>query len=68
MDKNLKDLEQALYTSTIVSDNVLSMLYDSLPKTWRQKILATFEHARTELPLLKSEPERLFLILQKDDK
>jgi hypothetical protein len=68
LDKNLKDLEQALYTSTIVSDNVLSMLYDSLPKTWRQKILVTLEHARTELPLLKSESERLLLILQRNDK
>jgi hypothetical protein len=68
LDKNLKDIEQALYTSAMISDYVVSKLFDSLPKSWRQKILITLEHARTELPLLRNESERLLLVLQEDEK
>jgi hypothetical protein len=52
----------------MISDYVVSKLFDSLPKSWRQKILITLEHARTELPLLRNESERLLLVLQEDEK
>jgi len=64
MDKNLKDLEQALYTSAILDNHAVSKLFDSLPKKWRQNILRTLEIAKIELPLLNEESERLFSTLQ----
>lgn len=68
LDKKLKDLEQALHTSTRLNDNEIRKLFNSLPKNWKQNILRTFEFARTELPLLREEAERLFLTLQNKEK
>lgn len=68
LDKKLKDLEQAFYTSTGLNDNDIRNLFDSLPKNWKENIFRTLKSAGTELPLLREEAERLFLTLQNEEK
>lgn len=68
LDKKLKDIEQALHTSAGQNDNDIRTLFDSLPKNWKENILRTLESARTELPLVREEAERLLLTLQNAEK
>jgi hypothetical protein len=63
MDKKLKDLQQAIYTSAIVEPQEMRKLFNSLPKKWRQTILKILDRSKTELPLLIKEIESLEITL-----
>jgi len=63
-DKSIKDLQQALCTSVIVSDQEFIKLFTSLPKKWRLSILNMLKKARKELVLYAEEIEKLQLTLQ----
>ena len=64
IDKSLKDLQQAICASVIVSSNDMRKLFHSLPKGWKQAVLRTLGKARQELPLLSKEVDNLSLTLQ----
>ncbi len=63
-DKSLKDLQQAISTSSIVNRQAMLKLFSPLPKGWRQAILKTLAKARQELPLLSEEVDNLNVTLQ----
>jgi hypothetical protein len=65
IEKSLKDLQQAIYTSVITDSEETRKLFDSLPKKWKQAILLMLERAKEELPLLLDDIENLELTLQK---
>jgi hypothetical protein len=64
IDKSLKDLEQAICTSTIVNSEEIKKLFDSLPRKWRSAILKMLEKSKKELPLLLEEISKLEFTLQ----
>lgn len=64
IEKNLKDLQQAICTSVVVNREEMQKLFRSLPKGWRQSILRILEKARQELPLLSQEIGNFHLTLQ----
>ncbi|PIQ90308.1 MAG: hypothetical protein COV71_05120 [Candidatus Omnitrophica bacterium CG11_big_fil_rev_8_21_14_0_20_41_12] len=63
-DKNLKDLQQAIYTSTIVDKREMWQMFLSLPRKWQQTVLRSIDKAEGELPLLKEDIDKLRLTLQ----
>jgi len=65
-EKSLKDLQQAICTSSIVDSKEMLTLFRTLPKKWRQTILKSLEKAKKELPLLNDDITRLELTLQKN--
>ena len=67
-DKSIKDLQQGICTFMIVDKQEIRRLFDSLPKKWRQAILRMLEKAKSELPLLNEEIEKLEFTLQCVDK
>ncbi|MBU4304380.1 MAG: nucleotidyltransferase domain-containing protein [Candidatus Omnitrophica bacterium] len=67
-DKSLKDLQQAISTSTIVNRQDMKKLFHPLPKGWKQAILKTLAKAKQELPLLSEEVDNLSLTLQEVQK
>lgn len=67
-DKSLKDLHQAISTSTIVNSQEIQKLFYQLPKGWRQAILKTLAKTKHDLPLLSEEVDNLSLTLQKVQK
>lgn len=68
IDKGLKDLQQAICTSSIVGREDMQKLFRTLPRGWRQPILRTLEKAEKELPLLREEVENLRFTLQEVQK
>jgi hypothetical protein len=64
LDKSLKDLQQAIYTSQIVDKQEIQELFRTLPKKWGQSVLKMLEKAKTEFPLLNEEIEELIFTLQ----
>lgn len=64
LDKRLKDLQQAIYTSAIVDEKEIQQLFYSLPKKWRLTILRSLEDAEGELPLLREDTDKLKITLQ----
>lgn len=63
-DKGIKDLEQAIHTFAIVDSKELQKLFNSLRRKWKQTIIRMFDRAKSELPLLGNEIEKLSLTLQ----
>jgi len=63
-DKSLKDLQQAVYTSTIVDKKEMQELFQTLPKKWRQTVLRMLDKAKAEFPLMGAEIEKLSFTLQ----
>lgn len=63
-DKSLKDLQQAVCTSSIVDQKEIKALYDSLPSKWKKAIDRMLEKAGKELPLLEDGIIRLKITLQ----
>jgi len=68
IEKSLKDLQQAICTSTIVNKEELLKLFNSLPKKWKAAIMQMLEKSKKELPLLIEEITELELTLQSVDK
>ncbi len=68
IDKSLKDLEQAICTSTILDLKELRNSFDFLPKGWRQAIIRTLENAKEKIPLLSEDIDKLHFALQKVEK
>jgi len=68
IDKNLKDLQQAIWTSAVVNKKDLLELFNSMPKKWKTAIIRMLEKSKDELPLLIEEIEKLEFTLQKADK
>lgn len=68
VDKSLKDLQQAICTSTIVDKREIRKLFDSLPKKWKQTILKMLETSRQEFPVLIKEIDGLSFTLQNTEK
>ena len=64
LDKSLKDLQQAIYTSTIVDKKEIQELFRTLPKKWRQAVLKMLDKAKAEFPSMGTEIEKLSLTLQ----
>lgn len=64
VDKRLKDLQQAIYTSAIVDKNEMQKTFQSLPKKWKQEIVKSLEKAELELPLLREDIDKLKFTLQ----
>ncbi len=64
LDKRLKDLQQAVYTSTIVDKKEMQELFRTLPKKWRQSVLRMLDKAKPEFPLMGTEIERILITLQ----
>jgi hypothetical protein len=64
LDKKLKDLQQAIYTSTIVNKKEMLELFRSLSKKWQQTIWKALEKAEAELPLLREDIDKLRFTLQ----
>ena len=64
INKGLKDLQQAIYTSTIVDKKEIRELFITLPKKWRLSVLRMLDKAKAEFPLMSAEIERLSLTLQ----
>lgn len=64
LDKSLKDLQQAIHTSTIVGEKEIQELFLTLPKSWRQNVLRMLAKAKAEFPSMGREIERLSLTLQ----
>lgn len=67
-DKSLKDLQQAISTSTIVNRQDMQKLFHPLPKGWKQAVLKTLAKAKQELPLLSEEVNNLSVTLQEAQK
>ncbi len=63
-DKCLKDLQQAICTSTIVNRDEIKKLFRSLPKKWCATILRMLEKAESEFPLYAGEIGKLKIALQ----
>ena len=63
-DKSLKDMQQAIYTSTIVDRKEIQELFLALPKKWRQSILRMLDKSKAEFPSMGSEIEKLSFTLQ----
>ena len=63
-DKFLKDLQQAICTSTIVGEKDLQKVFKTLPGKWKKEVLAVLGKAPKELPLLEAETNRLITTLQ----
>jgi len=68
IDKRLKDLQQAICTSMIVSQQDIYETYKTLPRKWKQTILRMLERAKQELPLLTEETKALSFTLQNTEK
>jgi len=68
IDKNIKDLQQAICTSTIVEGEEINTLFVSLPKKWKQSIINMLEKSKNELPLYTTEIAKLEDTLQIDSK
>lgn len=68
IDKSLKDLEQAICTSVIVDQRKIKILFDSLPRKWKQVILQMLERSKKELPLLIEQIGILAFTLQNSQK
>ena len=68
IDKSLKDLQQAICTSTIAGKQKLLELFNSLPRKWKAAIMRMTEKSKDELPLLIEEIEKLELTLQEANK
>ncbi|HOW42341.1 MAG TPA: GSU2403 family nucleotidyltransferase fold protein [Candidatus Omnitrophota bacterium] len=66
IEKRLKDIQQAVCTSVIVDSKEIRDLFRSLPAKWRRDVLRMLEVAKTELPLLREDVEKLVLTLQHD--
>ncbi|MEK7850029.1 MAG: GSU2403 family nucleotidyltransferase fold protein [Candidatus Omnitrophota bacterium] len=64
ISKSLKDIQQAVCTSTIINSDELKRLYGTLPRKWRQAIMKVLEKSHKEFPLLKSEIDKLLFTLQ----
>jgi len=64
IEKALKDLEQAICTSTIVTTKDMQNLFNSLPGKWRKAIVRVLEKAGVKLPLYAEEITALQLTLQ----
>ncbi len=64
LDKSLKDLQQAVYTSAIVNKKEIQGVFLTLPKKWRQAVLRTLDRAKAEFPSMGTEVEELLLTLQ----
>lgn len=64
LDKSLKDLQQAIYTSTILDKREMRQMFLSLPKKWQQTVLRSIDKAEGELPLLKEDIAKLRFTLQ----
>lgn len=64
LDKKIKDLQQAIYTSTIVNKKEIERLFLSLPKPWKQIIWKALDKAEVELPLLREDIDKLRFTLQ----
>jgi len=63
-DKNLKDLQQAVYTSEIVDSRTIKDLFETLPKKWKIAILTALEKAKETMPLSAGKIDDLILTLQ----
>lgn len=68
VDKSIKDLQQAIYTSAIVDKREMRKIFDSLPKKRKQAILKMMEMSRQEFPLLIKEIEEIAFTLQSTEK
>jgi hypothetical protein len=64
LDKSLKDLQQAIYTSVIVDKKEIQELFQTLPKKWRQSVLRMLYKAKSEFPSMGLEIEKLSVTLQ----
>ena len=64
IDKSIKDLQQAICTSTIVEAKEINALFVSLPRKWKQSILNMLEKSKNELPLHTTEIAKLEDTLQ----
>ncbi|MEW6100832.1 MAG: GSU2403 family nucleotidyltransferase fold protein [Candidatus Omnitrophota bacterium] len=64
LDKSLKDLQQAIYTSVIVDKKEIQELFLTLPKKWRQAVLRMLDKSKAEFPLMGQEIGKLSLTLQ----
>lgn len=64
LDKRLKDLQQAIYTSAIVDKKEMQKTFQPLPKKWKQAILRALEKAEVELPLLREDIDKFRFTLQ----
>ena len=68
IDKSLKDLQQAIYTSVIIDKEETQKLFVLLPKKWKKAIIKMLEKTLEVLPLLKEETEKLQFTLQNAEK
>lgn len=68
LDKSLKDMQQAIYTSTIVDREEIQELFQALPKKWRQSVLKMLDKAKAEFPSMGAEIDKLSLTLQNSQK
>jgi hypothetical protein len=66
-EKALKDLEQAICTSVILTKAETQKTFNSLPAKWQRSILKVLAKSKTELPLLIEEIDRLKSTLQNLD-
>ena len=64
IEKNIKDLQQAICTSVIVDDKRIKELFTSLPRKWKQAILRMLKKAEKELSLYDEEISELEFTLQ----
>jgi len=67
IDKSLKDLQQAIYTSVIVDTKETQKLFIKLPKKWKRAILKMLETSKRELPMLIREIDKLEFTLQNEE-
>ena len=67
IDKSLKDLQQAIYTSAIVDTKDMQKLFMKLPKKWKQVILKMLETSKRELPMLIREIDKMKFTLQNEE-
>lgn len=63
--KKIKDIEQAIRVSEIISEMELKTEFNHLPKKWRVDIIKILKNAEGELSLLKDGINKLLFILQK---
>ena len=66
-EKALKDLEQAICTSTVLHKAEIQKTFATLPAKWQRSILKVLAKSKTELPLLIDEIDRLESTLQNLD-
>ncbi len=64
LDKSLKDMQQAIYTSTIVDRKEIQELFQTFPKKWRQSVLKMLDKAKAEFPSMGAEIDKLSFTLQ----